>query len=255
MDGLMMDYPLTVPYLLDRAARYFPDIEVVSRRPDRSVARSTYAEVRRRAHQLAGALARLGVGSSERVATLGWNHAPPGGLLRRAAAGGVLHTLNLRLPLEEYRVHREPCRRLDFYSSTTCCFRLAGEDARQVEFRARLRGAAGRAAPSLAGYEDYEALLAAGAGGVHLLTPRREEPLGICYTSGTTGRPQGRGLLASSTIVLHSFFGAARRAAAIAHRDGSAPVVPMFHVNAWGIPFAALCSARSRCFRARTSTR
>ena len=98
MDGLMMDYPLTVPALLDRAALYFPGVEVVSRRPDRSLARSSYGEVRRRAHQLAGALARLGVGRGDRVATLGWNNA------RHLEAyfgvplmGGVVHTLNPRL--------------------------------------------------------------------------------------------------------------------------------------------------------------
>src|SRR5512142_265094 len=102
MYGLMMDYPLTVPYLLDRAARYFPGVEVVSRRPDRSIARSSYGEVRRRAHQLAGGLARLGVGRGDRVASLGWNHA------RHLEAyfgvplmGGVLHTLNPRLSAEE----------------------------------------------------------------------------------------------------------------------------------------------------------
>lgn len=94
----MMDFPLTVPYLLDRAARYFPGVEVVSRRPDRSVARSSYAEVRNRAHQLAGGLTRLGVGRGDRVATLGWNHS------RHLEAyfgvplmGAVLHTLNPRL--------------------------------------------------------------------------------------------------------------------------------------------------------------
>ena len=88
MDGLMMDYPLTVPLLLDRASLYFPEVEVVSRRPDRSLARSSYGEVRRHAHQLAGALTRLGVGRGDRVATLSWNNATsPGGILRRAAHG------------------------------------------------------------------------------------------------------------------------------------------------------------------------
>jgi len=98
----MMDYPLTVPLLLDRAALYFPGVEVVSRRPDRSLARSSYGEVRRRAHQLAGALARRGVGRGDRVATLGWNH------VRHLEAyfgvplmGGVLHTLNPRLSAAE----------------------------------------------------------------------------------------------------------------------------------------------------------
>lgn len=98
----MMDYPLTVPYLLDRAARYFPGVEVVSRRPDRSIARSSYAEVRSRAHQLAGGLARLGVDRGDRVASLGWNH------VRHLEAyfgvplmGGILHTLNPRLPAED----------------------------------------------------------------------------------------------------------------------------------------------------------
>ena len=102
MYGLMMDYPLTVPLLLDRAASYFPDVEVVSRRPDRSLARSTYADVRRRAHQLAGAMARLGVGRGDRVATLGWNHAHHlEAYFGVPLMGGVLHTLNPRLSAED----------------------------------------------------------------------------------------------------------------------------------------------------------
>src|SRR5882724_11027138 len=102
MDGLMMQVPLTLVHLFDRARNYFAANEIVSRRPDKTIQRSTYGEFHRRAQKLANALTRLGVKPGDRVATLGWNHG------RHLEAyfgipicGGVLHTLNLRLHPEE----------------------------------------------------------------------------------------------------------------------------------------------------------
>ena len=171
MDGLMMDYPLTVPYLLDRAARYFPDVEVVSRRPDRSVARSTYAEVRRRAHQLAGALARLGVGRGDRVATLGWNHA------RHLEAyfgvplmGAVLHTLNPRLSAADlaYIVnHAGDSVLLVDDGLLPVLEQLRG----QVNLKHIVVWANGTSAPD--GMVDYEELIAAEPERVRRVTPGR----------------------------------------------------------------------------------
>src|SRR5512135_621075 len=95
MDGLMMSYPLTLPVFLDRAGLLFPEREVVSRRPDRSIDRTTYAAVQRRAHQLANALVRMGLRPGDRVATLAWNHARHlEAYFAVPLAGGVLHTLN-----------------------------------------------------------------------------------------------------------------------------------------------------------------
>lgn len=236
MYGLMMDYPLTVPYLLDRAARYFPDVEVVSRRPDRSVARSTYADVRSRAHQLAGALTKLGVGRGDRVATLGWNHA------RHLEAyfgvplmGGILHTLNPRLSAEDlaYVVNHAGDSVLlvdDVLLPVLARFRG------QVNLEHIIVWADGTQAPE--GTIDYEELI--GAEPEEFAGPRLDEleAASMCYTSGTTGRPKGA-VYSHRAIMLHSLVSGMTDGLAIGQHEVLCPVVPMFHVNGWGLPFTA----------------
>src|SRR5438105_13919155 len=102
MDGLMMQVPLTLVHLFDRARKYFAATEIVSRRPDKTIQRSTYGDFHRRAQKLANALTRLGVKPGERVATLGWNHGRH--LVAYVAiqlCGAVLHTLNPRLSVQD----------------------------------------------------------------------------------------------------------------------------------------------------------
>ena len=102
MRGTMMDFPLTLPTLLDRAGQLFPRVEIVSRRPDRSTFRTNYGEFHRRARRLASALTKLGLQPGDRVSSMMWNHS---GHLEAffgvPAAGGILHTLNLRLHPQE----------------------------------------------------------------------------------------------------------------------------------------------------------
>ena len=190
----MMDYPLTVPALLDRAARYFPRVEVVSRRPDRSVARSSYGEVRRRARQLAGALARLGVGRGDRVATLGWNNA------RHLEAyfgvplmGGVVHTLNPRLAAADlvYIVNHAGDSVL---LADDVLMPVLGQLRDQMNLKHVVVWTNGTQAPE--GTIDGEELIAAEPG--EFAGPRLEEleAACMCYTSGTTGASQGRGVFA-----------------------------------------------------------
>lgn len=236
MDGLMMDYPLTVPLLLDRAALYFPGVEVVSRRPDRSLARSSYGEVRRRAHQLAGALARRGVGRGDRVATLGWNH------VRHLEAyfgvplmGGVLHTLNPRLSAAELAYvmnHAGDSVLLVDDVLLPVLERLRG----QVSLKHVVVWTNGTQAPE--GMIDYEELIAPES--EEFAGPRLDEREAacMCYTSGTTGRPKGV-VYSHRAIVLHSLASAMTDGLAIGQREVLCPVVPMFHVNGWGLPFTA----------------
>src|SRR5439155_16229539 len=102
MDGLMMQFPLTLVHLFDRARKYFAANEIVSRRPDKTIQRSTYGEFHRRAQKLANALTRLGVKPGDRVATLAWNHGRHlEAYFAVAMAGFVLHTLNPRLSPED----------------------------------------------------------------------------------------------------------------------------------------------------------
>ncbi len=236
VDGLMLDDPLTVPLLLDRAARYFPQVEVVSRRPDRSLARSDYADVRRRAHQLAGALSRLGVGRGDRVATLGWNHA------RHLEAyfgvplmGGVLHMLNPRLSAEDltYIVnHAGDSVLLVDDVLLPVLDRLRGQSLKHVVVWTN-----GTQVPD--GMIDYEELIAPEPG--EFAGPPRlneHEAAAMCYTSGTTGRPKGV-VYSHRAIVLHTLASATTVGLAIGQREVMCPVVPMFHVNGWGLPFTA----------------
>ena len=98
MRGLMMDFPLTVPALLERAGKIFGNVEIVTRRPDRRLARSTWGDLYRRSRRLANALTGLGLRRGDRVATLLWNHTEHmEAYFGVPIAGGVLHTLNLRL--------------------------------------------------------------------------------------------------------------------------------------------------------------
>ena len=102
MRGLMMDFPLTVPALLERAGKIFSNVEVVTRRPDHSLARYTWRDLYRRSRRLASALTSLGLRRGDRVATLLWNQSEHvEAYLGVPSAGGVLHTLNLRLHPDE----------------------------------------------------------------------------------------------------------------------------------------------------------
>jgi fatty-acyl-CoA synthase len=234
MDGLMMDYPLTVPQLLDRAGLYFPEVEVVSRRPDRSLARSSYGEVRRHAHQLAGALTRLGVGRGDRVATLSWNNATHlEAYFGVPLMGGVLHTLNPRLSPEDlsYIVNHAG----DSVLLVDDVLLPVLEQVRgQVNLKHVVVWTNGTQAPD--GMIDGAELIAAEP--EEFTRPRLDEleAAAMCYTSGTTGRPKGV-LYSHRAIVLHSLASATADALALGQREVVCPVVPMFHVNAWGLPF------------------
>jgi fatty-acyl-CoA synthase len=223
-----------VPLLLDRAARYFPQVEVVSRRPDRSVARASYADVRRRAHQLAGGLTRLGVGRGDRVATLGWNNT------RHLEAyfgvplmGGVLHTLNPRLSAEDlaYIVnHAGDSVLLIDDVLLPVLEQLRG----QVSLKHVVVWTNGTQAPD--GMIDCDELIAPEPEEFAMPRLDEHEAACMCYTSGTTGRPKGV-VYSHRAIVLHSLVSAMTDGLAIGHREVLCPVVPMFHVNGWGLPF------------------
>ncbi len=242
MNGLMMDFPLTLVHLLERAGELHRSQEIVSRLPDESIARTTWGEVYRRVHKLANALSRLGVNPGERVATLGWNHA------RHLEAyfgvpvmGGVLHTLNPRLHPSDlaYIVNHAQDQVL-----------LVDEVLLPVleRFRAEIRPrhvvvwAHGRAVPE--GMLDYEQLIADELPSFGYPPIHDDQAAGLCYSLGTTGRPKGV-LYSHRALVLHSLSSALPDCLNVGMADAILPVVPMFHVNAWGIPFtAALVGAK-----------
>jgi fatty-acyl-CoA synthase len=233
----MMRVPLTLPHFLERAARLFPRVEIVSRMPDRSLHRYTYADFYRRARQLAEALQREGLRPGDRVATLMWNHfAHLEAYFGVPCAGGVLHTLNLRLhPSDIAYVARHAQDR--FLVVDDVLLALAEQVCEEVAFeRVYVVPLAGRRVPT--GYRSYEDLLESATGRWDYPPLEEDAPAGTCYTSGTTGRPKGV-VYSHRSLVLHTLVAALPDALALSQQDVVCPVVPMFHVNAWGIPFAA----------------
>ncbi|MFL5374570.1 MAG: long-chain fatty acid--CoA ligase [Myxococcales bacterium] len=237
MRGTMMESPLLVPALLDRAARYFPDVEVVSRKPDKSLHRTTWRDVHRRSRALADSFAKLGLRKGDRVATLMWNHAQH--LETYFAApllGGILHTLNLRLhPDDLASIATHAGDRFlvvdDVLWPLFDKFRGRSPFERVIVVR---HGSTDLPMGSL----DYEVLVASGNPSFTPPALDENDACGLCYTSGTTGKNKGVVYTHRSTV-LHTLMIPYADGIALRSRDSLLPVVPMFHVNAWGLPFAA----------------
>ncbi|MET0404628.1 MAG: long-chain fatty acid--CoA ligase [Cystobacter sp.] len=237
LTGRMMDFPLTLTHFLERARSYFGSSEIVSRRPDRSLQRATYADFSRRTCQLARALTRLGVKPGDRVASLCWNHQQHLELyLTVPSMGAVLHTLNLRLHPNDlaYIARHAEDRVLVVDRSLLPLLEkfIAGVPSLQHVIVVPDDG------PVPEGRLDYEALLAAEPDAFDF--PALDERSGamLCYTSGTTGHPKGV-LFTHRSIVLHALTECMADTIGVGEADCVMPVVPMFHAAAWGLPFSA----------------
>jgi fatty-acyl-CoA synthase len=239
MRSTMMDVPLSLNHLLDRAGELFPTNEIVSRLPDKSLRRHTYGEYHRRTRQLAAALQALGLKKGDRVATLCWNHhAHLECYFGIPAAGGVMHTLNLRLSPDEigWIAHDAKDRFLVVDDVLLPLYRqFADKHAFERVIVFPFSGA--KVDPA---YIDYEQLLGRADGDALVYAPHDEDdPIAMCYTSGTTGRPKGVAYSHRSTV-LHSLVGCLADFWGLNGTDVVLPVTPMFHANSWGIPYAAV---------------
>jgi fatty-acyl-CoA synthase len=239
MPGRMMDFPLTLTHLLERARRFFPTTEVVSRGPDGTLHRHTWGQVYARTAKLAHALTRLGVKPGDRVATLAWNHHRHlEAYFAAPMMGAVVHTLNLRLHPSEIAFiarHAEDTVVLVDRSLVPLFEQFAGQvpSLRHVIYMPD-------SGPTPEGQLDYEAFIAPEATEFDWPTLDENAAAQICYTSGTTGNPKGV-VYSHRSSVLHALGACLADSLGVSMNDTVLPVVPMFHANAWGLPHA--CAA------------
>jgi fatty-acyl-CoA synthase len=238
MRGTMMPFPLTLFSILERAGKYFRNVEIVSRRPDRSLDRSTFGDVYRRARALAAGLERAGLQRGDRVATLCWNHREHvEAYFGVPAAGGVVHTLNLRLsPDELMHIAKHAGDRFLIIDDVLV--------PHYEKFRAqcpieRVWVVPTSGQPLRSGWQNYEDLVAEPPGNFRYPDVDENEAAAMCYTSGTTGQPKGV-VYSHRALVLHSLAISLAEGFGLRQADVSLVIVPMFHANCWGLPQAAM---------------
>ncbi|MBD0338011.1 MAG: AMP-binding protein, partial [Thermoleophilia bacterium] len=236
MKGQIMDYELNVPAILRRAEALFGRREIVTRLPDKSFHRYTYADFAERSRRLASALLKLGLKDGERVATLCWNHYQHLEIYFGVPiSGNIVHTLNLRLSPGDlaYIVNHADDRAL-IVDETLLPLYDAFKD--QVSFEHVIKIG-----------DEYEELLASGDPEWDYPDIEENEAAVMCYTSGTTGRPKGV-LYSHRAIAVHSLASTQSGTLGISERDTVLPVVPMFHANAWGFPFTCTLVGAKQVF-------
>jgi len=237
----MMNTPLTVTSMIERAEKYFPKKEVISRTLG-GIHRLTYKEVGERTRALSSALEKFGIEKGDRVGTLAWNHHRHlEAYFAIPSMGAVLHTINIRLP-EEHLIHIinhaedkvlliDPdilpmIEKIHQELETVEAFIVMGEDYFVPK-------------SELDPLYSYEHLIAEGNSSYEYTIELDEnDPAGMCYTSATTGKPKGV-VYSHRGITLHSMAFSMVDTAGLSESDVAMPVVPMFHVNAWGMPFGA----------------
>lgn len=245
MDGLMMDVPLTITGLLRHAAAHHGDRELVSITADHPRHRESYREAFARAARLANALARWQLPASARIASLGWNDFRHFELYFAVSCSGlVLHTVNPRLTPEQIAWIINDGGATVLFAAPEFAPLLAkvAPLLTQVTAIVFMTGARHMPPPAasglLANAGCYETLLAAEE--PDFAWPEFDERLAssLCYTSGTTGNPKGV-LYSHRSTILHAMAAAGADVMGVRAVDTLLPVVPMFHVNAWGVPFLA----------------
>ena len=241
MRGLMMDMPLLLPGLLRHAAKFHGATEIVSRAEEGGIHRYTYADAAARTGRLAHALVELGLKPGDRVGTLAWNgyrhfelyFAVPG-------AGFVCHTINPRLFAEQitFIVNDAEDRFIFVDLSFLKLLESVAPNLPKVEGYVIMTDREHMPVTTLPNALCYEDLVAGRP--EHFAWPDLDERTasGMCYTSGTTGNPKGV-LYSHRSTMLHSMACVRADVFGLSTRDTLMPVVPMFHVNSWGLPYAA----------------
>jgi fatty-acyl-CoA synthase len=247
MLGLMQDQGLLISSLIEHAERSHPRAEIVSRTVEGPMHRTSYGQVAVRARQLANALTRLGVQPGQRVATLAWNGYRHMELYYGVSGmGAVLHTINPRLfqTQIEYIVQHAEDQYLFFDISFSALVEQLAPHLPHVKGFIAMTDRAHMPQADIPRLLCYEELLAPESTAFDWPCLDENSAASLCYTSGTTGNPKGV-LYSHRSCVLHSWAACTVDGMSLSSNDAVLLVVPMFHVNAWGMPYAgAMCGAR-----------
>lgn len=242
MLGLMQDQPLLISNLIDFAERHHADVEIVSRRVEGDIHRYTYQDAAKRSRQVAHALDSMALQLSDRVATLAWNGYRHFELYYGVSGSGrVLHTINPRLHPDQiaWIANHAEDQVLCFDMSFLPLVQAVHSKCKTIRQYVALCDADKLPTDSgIPGLISYEAWIAPHPTSYRWPLLDENSASSMCYTSGTTGHPKAA-LYSHRSTTLHAYAAALPDVMALSARDAVLPVVPMFHVNAWGIPYSA----------------
>jgi len=248
INDLMMKYPLTLTHFFERTRRLFPKKMLATRVPGRGLERTTYADFADRTARLAGALRSLGVRKGDRVGTFAWNsHRHLEVYFAAPLMGAVLHTVNIRLSAQDitYIVNHAEDRVLIVDASCWPLLEPIRGALRSVQHVIVMRDTPGAEVPD--GALDYEELLRTATPVADWPALDETDAAGMCYTSGTTGSPKGA-VYTHRAIFLHAMASSMTDVLGISERDVILHIVPMFHANAWCVPFAGVLNGATQIF-------
>jgi acyl-CoA synthetase (AMP-forming)/AMP-acid ligase II len=242
MRGLMMDTPLLISSILNHAENYFPDREIFSVTADNPEHRYTYRQLCSRTRQLANAIDKLGLNDGDRVATIAWNDYRHLEIYYAVGGSGyVCHTINPRLFPEQiiFMINHAEDKWIMTDPMFVPLLEKIADQTPNVEGYVVMTDDEHMPETSLKNAVSYESLIGGESDEFEWPVLDENSALGLCYTSGTTGDPKGV-LYSHRSTVLHAYAGIAPDALNVSSRDCILPVVPLFHVNAWGVPYASL---------------
>jgi 3-(methylthio)propionyl---CoA ligase len=250
MQGLMMDMPLLISDLIRHADRHHGSTEIVSRTVEGGRHHYSYRQAHERARRLANALKRLGVAPKERVATLAWNGYRHFEIYYAVAgSGAVIHTINPRLFHDQivYIANHAEDKVVFFDLTFAALVEKIAPQLGSVKHFVAMTDRVHMPKERIPNLLCYEELLAQESAQFEWPSFDERTAACLCYTSGTTGNPKGS-LYSHRSTLLHAFGAALPDSFGMAARDVVLPVVPMFHVNAWGIPYSAALTGAKLVF-------